>query len=62
MEAHTCKEAVYCTCSSTALEPSDGCPFHGFPYPKRCQMCGRFMSETKIMQADIERVTDANLS
>jgi hypothetical protein len=43
MNKHTCREADYCICAITALEPDEECPVHGWPWPPRCDACGRFM-------------------
>jgi len=43
MIEHECIEQTYCSCSLTALEPSEDCPFHGNPWPPRCMYCGRFL-------------------
>ena len=52
MSEHVCRAAIYCTCSVMALEPADSCPVHGYyPYPHRCQMCGRFMKQLTIDEA-----------
>ena len=42
--AHVCHEYHGCTCSSYALEPSEGCFDHGGgPWPPKCDVCGRFL-------------------
>ena len=41
---HTCKESNSCCCSLAALEPDEDCPVHGWPWPPRCETCGRFLS------------------
>lgn len=44
---HKCKELKYCICSSTALEPDEDCPIHGFgPGIPRCS-CGKFVKRKK---------------
>jgi len=40
---HKCQEGITCRCSSTACEPNDDCPIHGYPWPPRCEICGKFM-------------------
>ena len=44
---HKCQEGITCRCSSTACEPNDDCPLHGYPWPPRCGDCGRFMKHPK---------------
>ena len=41
--AHECKPPRTCVCYALALEPSEDCPVHGYPWPPRCGDCGRFM-------------------
>ena len=41
---HICAVSRTCSCWSLTLEPSDSCPVHGYPYPPRCGLCGRFIS------------------
>lgn len=43
MVKHECKESRTCCCYLLALEPADDCPVHGYPWPPRCEECGRFM-------------------
>jgi hypothetical protein len=45
---HKCQEGRSCCCSITALEPDDDCPLHGYPWPPRCEICGRFMKWLKF--------------
>ena len=44
MKNHKCIESTTCKCSLLALEPADDCPIHGWPWPYRCEICGRFIS------------------
>lgn len=43
MKTHECKESRTCTCYILETEPDEDCPVHGCPYPKRCEICGRFL-------------------
>jgi hypothetical protein len=41
---HKCREGKTCKCSSSALEPKENCPIHGYgEYPPRCEICGKFI-------------------
>lgn len=31
-----------CSCSTTALEPSEDCYYHGYPDERRCPFCNAF--------------------
>jgi hypothetical protein len=44
---HDCAEGTGCICSTSALEPEQDCPVHGYPFPPRCHICGRFMKWEK---------------
>lgn len=52
---HVCKESSSCDCYLLALEPSEDCPTHGNPFPRRCGECGRFMTD-KVRAAQLELV------
>lgn len=43
MKKHKCCVQDYCHCSTTALEPNEDCPLHGYAWPPRCVICGKFM-------------------
>lgn len=47
MEAHECREGQTCICNVSALEPNEDCPIHGYPYPNKCEICGRFIKTKK---------------
>jgi hypothetical protein len=62
---HKCQEGRSCCCSITALEPDDDCPLHGYPFPPRCEICGRYMkwpktnfSATSIAMATVGMVDE----
>lgn len=46
-EKHECQASRTCCCSIIALEPNEDCPIHGYPWPPRCEICGRFMKWKK---------------
>ena len=48
MKKHQCTLSKSCVCYMLALEPDEDCPKHGFPWPPRCQDCGRFMKWRSI--------------
>ena len=52
---HKCQEGITCRCSSTACEPNDDCPLHGYPFPPRCEICGRYMKWPKSMKGKIDK-------
>lgn len=53
---HKCQEQNWCSCSSTALEPDDNCPLHGYPWPPRCEICGQFMKWSKVNNKCTKRI------
>jgi hypothetical protein len=40
---HICQESRSCSCSIQGLEPDEDCPLHGYPWPPKCGICGRFL-------------------
>lgn len=44
-----------CKCSQLADEPDEQCEIHGWPYPKRCGRCGRFLAYDNISETDDEK-------
>ncbi len=45
---HICSQSRVCTCYILGLEPDEQCPQHGYPWPPRCDQCGRFIKHTPI--------------
>lgn len=43
-----------CTCSQLADEPRDDCEIHGWPWPKRCGRCGRFIAYRDAIESEME--------
>lgn len=43
MEDHVCKQDKSCCCYILGTEPSENCPSHGWPWPPRCEECGKFL-------------------
>lgn len=43
---HRCTSVGPCRCYQLADEPSEDCPLHGYPDPRRCVYCGRFFKQT----------------
>lgn len=41
---HVCAKSDACICYLLATEPNDRCPIHGYPWPRRCGTCGRFLA------------------
>lgn len=40
---HECRRPRTCCCSIQGLEPDEDCPIHGWPWPPKCEECGRFI-------------------
>ena len=47
--SHICQEDRDCCCSMQSLEPDEDCPKHGWPWPPRCGICGRFMKRKPVL-------------
>lgn len=49
---HKCEPDDICCCTILALEPDEQCPIHGWPYPRRCRLCGRFMPVISALEKE----------
>lgn len=44
MPKHKCtNKGGSCLCSMQATEPNEKCPIHGYPDPRRCVLCGKWI-------------------